>query len=291
MQCFQSVLSLLPNQIASEMSQIVLERHIFPEEIRIRRGQPICIRAAGEEFYLSSCACAKDISHVMLTATNGSFHSSQETIKQGYLPLKYGARLGFCGEAANNQGEIRNIRNISSICIRIAHEIWGCADGIYSVITSPRFQNTIIIAPPGTGKTTFLRELIRLLSVNGYYIGVVDERGEIAGTYQGKAAFDLGPRSDVSVGIPKLQSAMMMLKSMAPDVLAMDEITAAQDTPAIMEAIGCGVGLLTTMHGRSLDDLKKPSFSRILEEKTFVYAVFIENNGSGRNYYVERLNE
>ena len=291
MQCFQSVLSLFPKQIADEINQIVWERHIFPEEIRIRRGRPVCIRAAREEFYLSGCICAEDIAYVILTATNGSFHSSQETIKQGYLPLKHGARLGFCGEAANSYGEIRNIRNISSICIRIAHEIPGCADEVYPVIAAPRFQNTIIVAPPGIGKTTFLRELIRLLSVNGHYIGVVDERGEIAGMYQGKAEFDLGPRSDVSVGIPKPRSAMMLLKSMAPDVLAMDEITAAQDTPAIMEAIGCGVGLLTTMHGRSLADLKKPSFSKILEERAFEYAVFIENGGNGRTYHVERLNE
>jgi len=160
--------------------------------------------------------------------------------------------MGICGEGSGDVGGIRNIRNISSICIRVAKPAYGCADDIFSPITEPEFRNTIIIAPPGAGKTTLLRELIRRLSESGKYVCVADERGEISGMYRGKPVFDLGPRCDISFGVPKQHAAMMMLRSMAPDILAMDEITASRDTVAIIEAIGCGVGLLTSIHGSGL---------------------------------------
>ena len=115
MRCFETIIQLFPEKIASQIKVLPAEYNILPEEIRVRRGQPLCIRSQNKEFTLNEIVSANDIAYIMMSATNGSFHSSQDTLKKGYLPLKHGARLGFCGEAATSQGEIRNIRNITSI--------------------------------------------------------------------------------------------------------------------------------------------------------------------------------
>lgn len=286
---YASILSLFPKTIKAELEQLCDAHDLAPEEIRVRRGQAVCIRTASGE-HIGRCVVTEQmISHILMNATNGSFHSAAEALRSGYLPLPNGCRMGICGEGAMGEGALRNVRNISSLCLRIAHPAHGCADTIFLNLTEPVFRNTIIIAPPGKGKTTLLRELIRKLSASGQYVCVADERGEISGMYRGDASFDLGPRSDIAFGIPKQQAAMMLLRGMAPDILAMDEITAVRDMPAIMEAMGCGVGLLTTMHGNGTSALKKTSFLPIVEAHAFERAVVICVEKGKRRYFLEEL--
>lgn len=269
---------------------MIENNNILPEEIRIKKGQPIVIRSAGKEYTCSEMMISeREINHIMMNATNGAFHSIANHIQNGYLTLPDGCRLGICGEGIMQNNELSGIKNITSICIRIANQVIGCADQLLSSILAPKYQNTIIISPPGIGKTTLLRELIRVLSEKGYYMGVADERGELSGMSCGKSVFDLGNRTDVMFGIAKQSAASMIVRTMAPDILAMDEITSIRDMPAIVEAVGCGVGLLTTIHGTDVSDLMKPSFRPLYELNIFQLAIVIEIRDGCRTYRTEKL--
>ena len=224
---------------------------------------------------------------VVGNAGDGSYHTAAQHIQNGFIPLKGGCRMGVCGNGVN--GRLSSFRDISSVCIRIASEAIGCADKLYEVLYGSGRSNTIIVAPPGAGKTTLLRELIRKLSYSGVYVGVADERGEIAGMYGELPSFDLGPRCHVQSGLPKSQAAMMLLRSMAPQVIAMDEITAYSDAAAILEAVGCGVGLLTTTHGDGLLSLRKPAFRALYDAMVFEKAVLVHVERGERVYQVVDL--
>ena len=285
-----SVLDLFPSHLAETVIVYARNGKFIPEELRVRLGQPVWLRGAGEEICCDGqIVTSDDISHVLLNATNGAFHSAFQRLQHGYLPLPGGGRLGLCGEGTVIEGQLRSIRNISSLCIRIARQIPGCGDEVFDRLVDGYFHSTLLIGPPGSGKTTLLRELIRRLSYDGAYICVADERGEISGMDRGQATFDLGPRCDVTTGIPKQTAAMMLLRTMSPDILAMDEITAAQDLPAVTEALGCGVGLLTTVHGRGKEDLRKPGLSALLNTGAFERCVLIDLERGRRIYRVEKL--
>ena len=281
---------LFPKETYIALEKIVTQDNIEPEEIRIRLGQAPVIRCMGKEYLCTELnSTEKDISYILMNATNGAFHAAIDSIQNGFLSLPNGSRLGICGEGAVIDHKIHNMRHVLSLCLRIAHEHHGCAEKLFDSYYCNGFQNTIIIAPPGIGKTTLLRECIRKLSNNGYYVGVADERGEISGMHHGKLSFDLGKRTDVICGIDKPRAASMLLRTMAPDIIAMDEITSLRDLPAIIEAIGCGVSLLATIHGKDIADLYKPLTKEIIETKAFKLAIVIQIQNNERFYKVEQL--
>jgi len=260
------------------------------EEIRIRIGQAIVLRGAGKEFICGhDPVTEKDMMHILLSAANGSIHSVTEYLKQGFLPLKHGCRMGICAEGIYQNGLLTGVRNVSSLCIRIASEKHGCSDHFFAQITQPRFFGTLIVAPPGCGKTTLLRELIRKLSYSGYYISIADERGEISGMCRGIPEFDIGPRTDVLSGIKKRDASLMLLRTMSPDILAMDEITAFHDMDTVKECIGCGVELLATVHGYDYDSILKRGLSDVLSMNVFKYAIYIACKNGIRSYRVDTL--
>ncbi|MCI9467893.1 MAG: AAA family ATPase [Oscillospiraceae bacterium] len=262
------------------------------EELRVTRDKPLSVKTNEGERLLcqNRPITARDIDHIVLSATGGSYHSAAETIKQGYITVKGGSRIGLCGEGAMRGGQNETLRYISSLCIRIPRPALGCADTIFPTLCADQFLNTLIISPPGMGKTTLLRELVRKLSASGYRVSLADERGELASMYQGVPQFDLGPRTDVISNVTKCQAAIMMIRSMAPDILAMDEITATADLPAILEAAGCGVSLLATVHGSGASDLKqKKMFRELFSYDIFQKAVCIELQRGRRVYTVMDL--
>ena len=281
----ESALCMLPEDLASSVRNC--EKAAEIEELRLHQGSPLQLWSGRWKHNIvgNRSVTAQDIRYILSCATGASFHSTQDSICRGYLTAPGGCRIGLCGEGAAADGHIRTLRNISSICIRIPHAVPGCADLIFPEILNESFHNTLIVSPPGTGKTTLLRELIRKLSDAGFRISVADERGEVAAMHQGIPQFDLGARTDVLSNVAKCEAGIMMIRTMAPDVLAMDEITASADLPAVREAVGCGVGLLATVHGSSVQELKrKPLFSALFSCGAFEKAICIRMQQGYREY-------
>lgn len=238
-------------------------------EIRLRIGKPVCISCTDGLYYLntrkklspiptSAVKVSRDmIDEAMEIATDSSVYSVQEQIKRGYITLEGGHRLGICGTAVVKNGDVSFIKNISSLNYRIAHEIIGVSDEIIPKITDDGVKNTLIISPPGAGKTTMLRDIVRRLSNGDCAVSVVDERGEIAAVYDGVSRFNLGLSTDVMDGIDKTSGAFMMLRSMSPSVIAMDEIGTDEDIKAIERIINSGTSVIATIHADGIDMIKQ----------------------------------
>ena len=240
------------------------------EEIRLRLGQPILLKEKGgwipcmakndkKRHVFSNCDMKACVS--LLSAY--SLYAFAEEIRQGFLTIEGGHRIGFCGKAVMEDGKIKTLHPISSLNIRIAREVKGCADHIFPYLfDNGRFCHTLILSPPRCGKTTLLRDLILNLSraEGGYAVGVVDERGEIAGMCGGMAQMDLGECTDVISGCPKAEGMLLLLRSMSPQIIAVDELGRESDFLAASDLIHAGVKLLCTVHGSSLEELEKRAY-------------------------------
>jgi stage III sporulation protein AA len=262
------------------------------EEFRLRTGFCPTFLCGGSETELAGCRAvsADDLDGVLERATAASVHTAQSSIKNGFVTVAGGIRIGICGSVIASDGRIQGMKRLSGASIRIPREVNSCADSTYAAVTSGGFKSTVIISPPGGGKTTYLRELIRRLSETGLRVGLADERGEVAAVWDGKAQFGVGSHTDVMTDAPKAVAAVMLLRSMNPRILAMDEITAPEDTVAALEAVGCGVELLCTAHAGSVDDFyARPLYRQLVRGRVFRRAVIIGFRQGRRVYSVEDL--
>ncbi len=262
------------------------------EEIRLRTGLPPTMVSRGAEKVIDGCRAINpsDLDGVLERATGASVHSAQSSIKNGYVAVRGGIRLGLCGSVIIKGDKPDGMRKLSSVSIRIPRQARGCCDGIYPRLTAGGFQNTLILSPPGGGKTTCLRELVRMLSSGGNRVSLCDDRGEIAAVWNGEPQFNVGETTDIMSDAPKAETAIMLLRAMNPQILAMDEITAPGDINAAAEAVGCGVRLLATAHAASVSEFcTRPLYRRLVEEEVFKNAVVISSRDGVRRYSVEAM--
>ena len=266
------------------------------EEIRLRVGRPVCVVLPdGERSVGDEAVTPAHLEQLLEIASCASVHSVLEQLREGFLTVAGGHRIGFCGTAVMDRGEVKGMRELSSACIRIARQFPGIARPVVpSLLEEGALENTLIAAPPGGGKTSLLRDLIRCISsgegTQPMRVGVVDERGELGAVCRGRTSFDLGPRTDVLYGYPKARGLMMLLRGMNPRVLAMDEVTAPDDVEALITAAGCGVALLASIHANGPEDLKRrPVYRMLLEEHIFHRLVTIQGRGEKRVYTTEVL--
>lgn len=260
------------------------------EEIRLRVGQPLLLRTSDKDLFLNRegeittpdmayFLSKGDLIATLERMTQSSIYAVEEDLRQGFLTLPGGNRVGITGEAILQKGQIQKIKHISSLNIRIARDIRG--QGIYILPKlcgkDGSLCHTLLISPPRAGKTTLLRELIRLISngvphigFEGQSVGVIDERGELAGMWQGIPTYNLGYRTDVLDGCPKVSGLSMLIRSMAPQVIVMDELGHLDEVSALKDALRTGVRILSTAHASSWEEAKnRPTLAQLLEEGVF----------------------
>lgn len=268
------------------------------QEIRLRVNAPLIVIYDNKECFVteqselvSSGATAyiitkNEIRETMEYISNYSLYAFEEEMRQGFITITGGHRVGVIGKAVLEENKIKNMKHISFLNIRLSHQVKGCADKVIPYITDANADNcyhTLIISPPRCGKTTLLRDVIRQLSNGsnvrpGITVGVVDERSEIGACYMGIPQNELGIRTDVLDCCPKAKGMLMLIRSMSPRVIAVDEVGSGEDIEAIEYVMNCGCKLIATVHGNSIDDIRnKPILGKLVREKLFERYVLLNN--------------
>jgi len=221
---------------------------------------------------------ASDIAETVERISQYSLYAMEEELRMGYITLPGGHRVGVVGKTVVEDGSIRTIRPISGLNIRISRAVKGCGDKILPQILN---HNTMIISPPGCGKTTLLRDIIRLMSDKSKLtVGVVDERSEIGGSYKGVPQNDVGIRTDILDGCPKAEGMILLLRAMSPDVIAVDELGGEGDALAVENVCNAGIKIICTVHGYGLEDVrKKPNLRDLIDKKIFTKFVVLKAAG------------
>ncbi|RIW33649.1 stage III sporulation protein AA [Bacillus salacetis] len=269
----EEILSIVPSTIAAKI--VAMPPHIQPliEEIRIRIDRPLEVTARGIPYFLPYIVTRKDGEQLINKLANHSFYTLEEELKRGYITIEGGHRVGLAGKVILDGGKVKAIRHLASFNIRVAREAVGIAEPLAPLLYDSRWKHTMIIGAPQTGKTTMLRDIARMVStgipdekIEPYKVGIVDERSEIAGCVHGVPQLGFGPRVDVLDACPKAEGMMMLIRSMSPDIIVVDEIGRKEDGQAMLEAVNAGITLVMTTHGNTLEEVsKRPYLKEIIE--------------------------
>lgn len=268
-----SLLQLFPMERRAFWSAAAMEQKRL-QEIRLRCNKPVILMMNGKEFFLDHNGSFMDNPEMAYRAEtmeiealvnhicHYSLYAFEDEMRQGFITVPGGHRVGIAGQVVlENDSQVRTIKHVSCINIRISHQIRGAADKVLPhIYQSGKLKNVLIISPPGCGKTTLLRDIIRQISDGNPYgegmcVGVVDERSEIAGSFQGVPQNDIGIRTDVLDACPKALGMMLLLRSMSPQVLAIDELGGERDLQALHMAASCGSKIVATVHGADIEDV------------------------------------
>ena len=282
MNAFEASCKLMPPEFRQDISKFD-----SAEEIRLRYGQRPSVILCGKETYISEILVKTEhISHVIALASEASIHAASEHIKHGYLNYR-GLRVGVCGEGVYRENRLIGFRKYTSVSIRIPHQSSGMVPEEICKKLMCHKSNTLIAAAPGVGKTTALREIVRYLSEQGTRISLIDERGEFTGEW---CPFELGRCTDVLSFVPKAEGCIYMLRSMNPELIAMDEISKSEDLKTVFDIIGCGVNVFATVHGTSLQDmLRRPWYRKLVSESIVENLITISIDKGVRHFYMDRL--
>lgn len=292
---YEEAAAILPARLRRAALTLPEKQQAIAEEFRLRAGRPMTVLLPEGERPFEPVVEPEELDTLCDLATEFSRYAASEAIREGYLPVRGGFRVGLCGTAVMKGGTNANLRDLSSAVVRISRERRGVGEGLAPhLFQNGIFQSTLILSPPGGGKTTLLRDLIRCLSagvgVPAQRVSLVDERGEVAVVYRGAPQMDVGPRTDILDACPKALGIPILLRAMNPQVIAVDEITVQADLQAVSLAAGCGVGLLATIHAADVAELmEKPLYEQMLADKVFRQAVRIHHGPEGRHYTVEAL--
>ena len=285
------ILNVLPRSVRILLHKEQLQYENL-QEIKLRVEKPLLLIYRGEELILGGqrgkpyMVTKEDVREMLEYISNYSLYAYEQEMKQGFITIEGGHRVGMTGQAIIENGKVKNLKHISSVNVRMSHEVLGCADKVFPYIANNRsLYHTLVISPPRCGKTTLLRDMIRQISdgndwVRGMAVGVVDERSEIGGCYMGVAQNHLGIRTDVLDGCPKAEGMIMLIRSMGPEVIAVDEIGSAEDVHAIEYAMHCGCKMLATVHAGSMEELrKKPLLDQMIAQGRFERYILLGNRG------------
>lgn len=286
---------MLQNILPEELYKIISKEKLCNVyEIRLRRDKNLMVNITGV-YKNFNIICPQDwVSETVLRASRFSIYTVNEQIKAGFIGVKGGIRIGLCGETVYDSDGIKTVKNISSLNIRLPHEIKGCSDIILRNCFDNRLNSTLIISKPGAGKTTLIRDICRNLTINNNNINVLilDERGEISGEAEGCFQFDTG-NSDVLLNCKKDFGFSCGIRSMRPDVIVCDELKGKDDTQSIYEALSCGVCVVATVHADSIEEIAfKEGFKDIFSCKAFKRFVLLSDVpqvGTIKNIYDENI--
>lgn len=268
------------------------------EEIRLRSQKPLILNANSKDYFynLNSnkldakmdnpyIVSKEDVEQTFQIICKYSIHSFMDDIKKGFITLRGGHRVGLVGKVIVEDGQVKNIKHISSLNIRVSREIIGCSNKVLPHIIKGDNQvnNTLIISPPQCGKTTLIRDIVRNLSngnkeygFKGIKVALIDERNEISGSYLGSPQMDIGIRTDIIETCPKNLGIMMLLRSMSPNLIVTDEIGSIDEIKALYMALNGGVSLITTVHGDSIEDIRnRKELSQLLEKDLFKKVIIL----------------
>lgn len=293
----REILEILPIRLRNVYSNLPNRFINGVEEIRLRVNNPLIINSYGKDYFLTEDGRTTMVKHNVLTVndndiktsfqlvTDYSAYALEEEIRNGFITIKGGHRVGICGKVIVENQQVKTIKDISGLNIRISKEKIGCGEKVieYIIKDPSSIFNTLIVSSPGCGKTTILRDIIRLISsgtqkynFQGINVSVVDERSEIAGCYNGIPQKDVGMKTDVLDGCPKAEGMIMLIRAMSPKVIATDEIGRDEDIYALKEAMNAGVKFITTIHGDSIEEISRRSnITAMIENKTFERVIIL----------------
>jgi len=281
---FASAAALLPEALRRALEALPERDRDRAEELRLRSGRaPTLLLPEGERPFAAAPVDAETIARVLENATQCSLHAHLQELRRGFLAAPGGVRVGVCGTAVTDAG-MPTLRDFSSLALRIPRQVRGAGRAAAEAVLG---ESVLVVSPPGGGKTTFLRELVRLSSERGRRVGLADERGELAAVCLGLPQFDVGPRTDVVTGAPKAEAALLLLRGMNPEIVAMDELASPADAAAALSLHRCGVKVYATAHGDGAGALDRAALRPL--RALFRFAVTITGAGEGRRYAVDAL--